>query len=122
MIDLTTARNCIEAMKENGTYRSHKIGRVINPIGGMTSAVSGFPVYQEGEIVIFRKESSPEEYREKHRDTLTVESPLSLEQINKNREEGSLITTIRTTVCVPEKYVEEIRISFPLHTQTFQSS
>ena len=109
-MDLRTALNCIEAQKQNKTYDGAKIGIVKQDFPGE------FPVYKEGEIILFREELVPPftqmgEYqgmKQKPRGTLTVEKPYSQEKIEECRREGSLITTVCTTVNVPEIYIGEI--------------
>ena len=106
------ATNCINRMKEKGIYRGHRIGRIV--IGG----TYGLSRYEEGQVVLFREELEPPgvsmgEYRgveQKPRGTLIIEIPHTEEDILKNREKGSLITTFGTTIGVPKSYVEEIRI------------
>jgi len=48
--------------------------------------------------------------KQKRTGRVTIESPLSQEDIDKQKAKGSLITTFGTMVSVPKKYVEEIRI------------
>ncbi|MBR9683490.1 hypothetical protein GOV03_03030 [Candidatus Woesearchaeota archaeon] len=112
MIDLTTAINCIEAMKENRTYDNHKIGRIKVDHTGLT--------YRKDQIVLFQEEVSPTdsemclgEYQgieQKLTGKVTIEGPMTLEEINKQRERRSLLTTVGTTIGVPRGYVEEIKI------------
>lgn len=121
MIDLTRAMECIKTMQKYGTYRGHKIGRINTPVvNGIDSVISGVPHYNDGQVVIFREELSPSdsemhmgEYRgmeQKPTGRVTIESPLTQEEIDKMKAKGSLITTIGTMVGVPSRYVEEIRI------------
>ena len=120
MMDLGIAINCIRVMKENRTYRDHKIGRINTPVNGLTSMVSGVPHNPEGKIVLFYDELYPSdselcmgEYMgTKQRPTgrVTIESPLTQEEIEKQKAKGSLLTTVGTMIGVPRKYVEEIRI------------
>jgi len=100
MIDLRGAIYCVNSMKESGSYHGEKIGRV----------VTGFGVYNKDEIVLFREQAPAEEFGSLENETLVVEKPISAEWIKKNRMEGSLISTICTTISVPVKYVEEIQI------------
>lgn len=112
MLDLTVATNCINRMKERGTYRGHKIGRIVS--GG----TYGLSEYKDGQVVLFREELEPfsvemGEYlgiEQNPRGTVTIEIPHTEEDILKNREKGSLITTFGTTIGVHHSYVEEIRI------------
>jgi len=106
MIDLRIALNCINVQKENGTYHGARIGRIVQDCNGMVSG------YRAGQIVLFKKEidheiSSP--HKPKYKGTLTIESPLSPEEIAREKRRPSLITTIGTMVGVPQGYVEEIR-------------
>lgn len=124
MIDLrnlSAATNCIKAMKENGTYRNNRIGIINSNInGGLTSIVSGFPDFHKGEVVLFREELFPSdsqlrmgEYmgvKQKPNGYITIERPFTQEEIDKQRAKGSLITTYGTMVCVPRKYLTEVRI------------
>jgi hypothetical protein len=93
VIDLRDALYCINKMKEYKTYDNEKIGRIKEDFGGMVSS------YSAGRIVIFKKEDDK---------TLTVEIPYNNEEISKQKEKGSLITTMGTIVGVPKKYIEEI--------------
>ena len=107
MIDLTVARNCIRAQKQSGTYDGARIGRIAQDCSGMVSG------YRAGQIVLFRKELDHElscARRPRYKGTLTIESPLTRDEIEKQRARGSLLTTVGTMVGVPEGYVEEIRI------------
>ena len=85
------ARQCIEAMKENGTLRNHMIGVVTHSFPGE------FPTYHKGERVIFRDDGD---------NTVTVEKPMTMESINENRAKGSLNTTIGTMVNVPKRLIK----------------
>ena len=118
MLDLTLATNCIRAMKENGTYRGERIGRIKSSVHGMVSLICGVPCYIPDQVVLFREELDPSdfslgEYRgmeQRPTGRLTVERPLSQEGIDQQRAKGYLLTTVGTMVGVPESYVEEIRI------------
>jgi hypothetical protein len=120
MLDLTRTTNCIKVMKKYGTYDKHKIGVMKRDVSTITAAVSGFPERLNGELVLYREEKWPNdsmmqmgEYREikqKNLGTVTVEIPLSREEIKKQKEKGSLLTTVGTIVGVPRTYVTEIRI------------
>ena|GEM_PF-5294697 len=90
--DLERAVHCLQVMKERKMDRGYKIGVIRKPIDGINS-------YAQDEIVL---------YREGDDKTVVVESPMTEEQISKNQETGSLITTYKTTVCVPAEYVQEI--------------
>ena len=52
MLDLTIATNCIRIMKEYGTYRGQKIGRIDSPS-------YRFPLHQNGQIVLFKEDLFP---------------------------------------------------------------
>ncbi len=121
MIDLRDAQNCIRIMKENGTYRGQRIGRVKTNVCGQVSRVSGIPGYLEGRTVLFYDELHPSDSqlcmgewkgtKQRPTGTLTIESPLTQEAIDKQRARGSLLTTVGTIVGVPASYIEEIVIS-----------
>lgn len=95
-VTLEVAANCIRVMKENGTYRGEKVGRVIREFGGAAR------IYKEGEIVLFKEAIG---------ERITVSIPLSRERIDKNRREGSPITTNGAIVNVPNLYVEEVSVA-----------
>jgi hypothetical protein len=97
MADLELAIACIQAMKENKTYRGEKIGVIRKPIKGINS-------FEQGEAVVYREG----EHLEKDEKTLMIASPMTPEQIRENREKGSLITTYNSTVCVPREYVMDV--------------
>lgn len=63
----------------------------------------GFCSYKSGDLAIAR-------YDPRWPDDCVVEMPLSEEEIALNRERGSLITTICTTVGVPCDYVDIIEV------------
>ena len=117
MIDLTEAINFIRVMKENKTYRNHKIGRINMAVNGLTSEISGFPFYREGQIVLFYDELTPSDselcrggymgIEQKPTGRVTIEKPFIL---GEEKTKGSRLTTIGTIVGVPKEYVEEIRI------------
>jgi hypothetical protein len=110
-MDLSRATNCIEAMKENGTYRGEKIGIVQKDMDNLAH-------YKRGQVVIYREEMTPSdgemsmgEYmgrEQKPRGIITVEIPMSSEDITKQRAKHSLLTTFGCTIRVPEKYIEEV--------------
>ena len=100
MIDLSIALNCIAAMKKNGTYRGHKIGRVARECTGMVGR------YEVGRIVIYHE--NPREFIDDPR-FLTIETPMTLEEIERQRTKRSLLTTAGCMVCVPPRYIEEVR-------------
>jgi len=120
MIDLTEATNCIRVMQENGTYRNHKIGRINIAVNGLTSMISGFPFYREGQIVLFYDELTPSdselckgEYRgmeQKPTGRVTIEKPFTQEEIDEQKAKGSPLINTGTIIGVPKKYVEEIKI------------
>ena len=118
MLDLTIATNCIRIMRENRTYRDHKIGIVKSE--SYDAKVTSIPGYPIGKVVLFRDELNPsdsqlyiDEYREMKQKTtgrVTIEIPLSQEEIDNRKEKRSLITTMCTMVGVPKSCLEEIRI------------
>jgi len=97
MIDLSVAVNCLNIMKSRGNRDEYKIGMIKEECGGLSMS------YDVGEIVLFRES-------EDNSNRLTIESPMTQEAINEEGVRGSYITTLRTIVWVPSKYVEEIRI------------
>lgn len=100
MIDLTIAQNCIKTQREYGTYHGEKIGIVVKPCSGLVLE------YSVGEVVLFTEnEPMPNTPR-----TITIETPLSQEEICRERARGSLLTTIGTIVSVPAHFVEEVRV------------
>ena len=106
MINLSYAINCIKTMKENGTYEGEKIGRI-------SIALNGFNSYKEGEIALFRDELDHSDFDgrytgRKYTGRVTIESPLSPEEIKEQEAKCSLLTTIKTVINVPKKYIEEI--------------
>ena len=113
MIDLSIALNCIEEMKACGTYRGHKSGVVMRGFGGIATR------YSPGKVVLYREELTPlgEELRmgecrgveQKPTERVTVETPLTPEQISGDLGRG-LIRTIGTMIGVPQEYVEELRV------------
>lgn len=97
MIDITRAQNCIKMMKEYRTYRGEKIGIV-------TKLCSGDVLeYKVGQVVLFTEEQGLPR-------TIKIETPMSQEDISKEKERGSLLTTIGTIVSVPAHFVEEVRV------------
>jgi hypothetical protein len=111
-MDLTAAINCIRVMKEYGTYRDHRVGVLRTPVSGDASG------YDKGRVVIYRQELSPSdsemrmgEYmdrKQKPTGLVTIEIPMTPEEIDKKRAEGFRFTTWGTMICVPEEMVEEI--------------
>lgn len=93
MIDLRSSLECMEYMKSNNTYRGERIGIIRKEIKGMVEN------YSPGEVVLFL----PEDHG-----YVTLESAMSAEQIQEQREKGSLISTIKTMVGIPPSYIEEI--------------
>ncbi len=105
MLDLSNAINCIKIMKEYGTYRGEKIGRIVRAVSGLVIK------YRRGEMVLYTEEFSSETNGQKRNlGTLTIETPLIKEEIDKEKAKGSLLTTIRTMVGVPKNFVRTVRI------------
>lgn len=96
MINIKTSLDCIEVMKQYGTYRGEKVGIIAKNFSGDVS------IYKKGSVVLYKPDSSE--------NTLTVETALSQEEIKKRKENGSLNTTIDTIVSVPQEYIEEIKV------------
>lgn len=90
---LYNAENCIRVMKEWKTYNNHKIGRLCKPIQGLCIT------YEQDEIVIYRTEDDK---------TVTVETPMTPEELEARKDERSLITAYKTIVAVPKEYVQDI--------------
>lgn len=118
MLDLSAATNCIQAMREQGQKGEYRVGVVREPIPGMVSLISGHPLYQKGEVVVFRHHMHPSdgemqmgEYRgmvQRPTGRLVIEVPLTPEEIDKKGGRG--ILTRRTMVDVPERYVSEVKV------------
>ncbi len=114
MIDLTRAIYCIKRMKKEGNYRREKIGIIAKTFPG------DFSMRQEGDVILFRHHLFPDdseicmgEYmgmEQKPTGKVTIETPLTKEEIDKRRLEGSFITTIGTMTGVPLKYIHEVKI------------
>lgn len=111
MMDLRDAINCIRVQKAYGTYEGAQIGRVVESIDSLVT-------YRPGNVVLFRREVEPSDSqmqmgefmgrKQKPTGKVTLETPLSKAELEKERARGSLITTMRTCLSVPERYVEEI--------------
>lgn len=84
------AKNCINVMKEVGTYRNHKIG-ISRTDGGITLS--------KNDIVLYRDDDSK---------TVTTEHPCSPEKINEIRKTKSLLFTHSTCVFVPRNLIIEL--------------
>jgi hypothetical protein len=112
MIDLSRAMYCIETMKKRGTFRGERIGIVVDTVSG---EVAG---YRSGQVVLFRRDMFPTdgqlrmgEYmgqEQKPTGTLTIETPMIQEEIEKQR--GSGLTTWGAMINVPERYIEEVNM------------
>ena len=92
---------------QNYKTKNSKIGIVTQNFPGQ------FPTHKKGEIVIYRDEILDERYyspKERSDKTVTIEIPLSKEEIEKRESEGSGITTICTMAGVPKSYIEEVVI------------
>ena len=105
---MTTSREqaeyCIQAMKENKTFRGEKIGIVVKDIPGIWSR-------KKGAIVIYKREYEYCPYGiedKKLGNTVTVGSPYPKNWIEENRKKNNLITTGSTMVGVPMDYVADI--------------
>lgn len=99
MIDLTSAINCRNHLKERGNLPDNKnmyIGRI-------TKEIKDIVHYDEGEIVGYT-------LRQSKKGLLTVEKPHTPEEIKKRRSEGNMISTFKTIVGVPREYIEQIKI------------
>lgn len=90
-LDRKRAEDCIAKMKEFGTYRGHKIGRVRQDFP------EAFPTYHKGEFVIVRSQGDGK---------FIVEVPLSLDSIDT--EKHGFITTICTMLNVPARCIKEL--------------
>jgi hypothetical protein len=107
-LDFRNAIYCIQEMRNSGIYKEEKIGVI------STDFPLGFGnAYKQGDIVLFRREFTWPDYhfiKPKPTKTVTVETPLSKEEISKNRKNHSLISTIGTIIGVPENYVREVQL------------
>jgi hypothetical protein len=92
-LDLRVAMNCIGEQKKNKTYDGAKIGIVKKGFGDLCS-------YNAGSVILFKDEGD---------NHYTVETPLSSIEILKQKKNKSLITTVKTTVGVPSKYIDEVK-------------
>ncbi len=92
-LNLKRAKYCLEVMKRDGIYRDQKIGKITEPFERMG------PPYEKNDFVIFTDGGDK---------TVTIETPLTKEEIIKNRKEKSLISTFGTIINVPKKFVEEL--------------
>ena len=111
-MDLNVAIKCMESMKENGTYRNERIGIMKRDVP------TDVPTYRQGEVVLFKREFYPldsqmclgEYYGMEMKPTgkVTLQSPLSQAEIEKQRAKKSLITTFKTRSGVPAQCIEEI--------------
>jgi len=105
MIDLSPALDYIALMKERGSPYNYKIGIINEEFGGDVAT------YKNGEVVIYREESDNREDNARGEiSSLTVECPPSQKKIDDCRKNGSPCLTHRTMVCVPLKYVEEVKL------------
>ena len=119
MADLMEAINCIRAMKGYGTYDGQRIGVINHRLTTLTDVISGFPVFRKGMIVLFREEMEPTDSQlqmgeymgmaQRPTGRVTIETPLSFQDIERERLRGSLITTVGLIVDVPGRYVSEIK-------------
>lgn len=119
MIDFSVARRCIKLMNQDKQPDIPKIGVLKRDVGGLTSRLSGFPDYTEEEVVLFYEHLDPSnselrmgEYqgmKQKPTGFVTIESPLTQEEIRANKERGSSIKTYRTIVGVPKECLHEVR-------------
>ncbi len=91
--NLERAEYCLEVMKRDGIYRAQKIGKITETFERLG------PLYKKDDFVIFTDEGDK---------TVTIETPLTKEEIIKNRKEKSLISTFGTIINVPRRFVEEL--------------
>ena len=95
-LDLRPILYCIEVQRKNGTFRDAKIGMLTEDFPDHLSCYKDEPilysksVYDEG--------------------TFTIEKPMDKKWLDEQKVKGSLLTTYCTMVCVPEKYIVEIKI------------
>ena len=106
MIDLSTARYCIERMQEKGSYRNQKIGIVKKDIFGFVGMIAFTPDYTQGDVVLFTEGHE----NSKPTGRITMEKPLTSEEIRKNLENDLLIMTHCPMVGVPANLVDEVRL------------
>ena len=118
MIDLSKALNCIQLMKQRGTYEGQKVGILRRNFYGMVSKLTSVPEHIRGQVVLFRDELEPSdsslrlgEYagvEQKRTGTVTIEFPLCQEDIDREVKRKSLIMTTGTAINVPRNMVEEV--------------
>jgi len=103
-VTIDDALDCINIMKaENSLYcKDYKIGRLKKDLYGMVGKVSGFPGYTKGSIVLYRPGSVENE--------VTIEIPLSKDEITERKANNNFIRTIGTMVCVPKSYIGELNM------------
>ena len=120
MLDLSLALNCLEILRGRSGGDQYRIGIVKASISGQVSQISGIPNHLAGQIVLFRDEMTPTdgelqmgEYSgmtQKPTGRVTIESPITQAAIDKNISQGSGIVTVGTMVCVPRRYIEEVKL------------
>ena len=118
MIDSTDAKNCIAYMRERGTYHGYRIGIVKRELRGLVGAISGFPEYCGGEVVLFREEMTPSDSQihmgeymgceQRPTGIVTIERPVNAAELGSRRIAGLLLVTFCTMVGVPRDCIEEI--------------
>lgn len=92
-MDLRDAIYCLNIMKKEGHFdaKEYKIGRVKESLNK--------GIYVTNEIILYKTIKDG---------TLTIEKPLNKEELKRERERGSKISTICTMLGVPPKFIEEI--------------
>ena len=92
VLDLRTAVNCLNELTETERKRCH-IGIVRTDISGQLGMN-----HRQGDIVLYCDDG----------EKLIVETPMTQEQIAKQKRKGSLLRTYATTFNVPRGYIDEV--------------
>lgn len=94
-LNYKTVKQCLDQIKkeELNFHKNYKIGIMIEDAGHINQ-------YPKNSIVIFRTSDDG---------TVTLEMPLTLDEIKENRKKGSFISTYGTLICVPKNYVKELK-------------
>jgi hypothetical protein len=93
-MDFTNAIECLKLQKETNPNTQYKIGVIKKNIDSLVT-------YKIGDVVLFEKGIV--------KNTITVERPMTPEWLQKQKEKGSLLTTVCCIVGVPENYVDEVK-------------
>ncbi len=98
-VDLKRSLDCLKIIQQEGHYRKYRIGCVVKEALGLVDN------YDVGSVILF--------YKSEYDSSLIIESAMTKEEIERQKQDNSGLRTIRTMVGVPKSHVQDLSYLFP---------